>query len=259
MTNELILVSIHRGIGTITLNRPEKRNAMNGQLVRELLQALATMEEHADVKVLMIKGNGDHFCAGADISWMQKMSMVTEDENYDDAQSLSDLLYRLHTFQKPTIVLAHGTTVGGGLGLVSACDIAIAANTALFGFSEVKIGIVPSVVSPYVIAAIGCRMAHYYFLTGERFGAEVAQRIHLVHHVSEESALTSVGEALARTLLENSPKAMAAAKQLIRTVAHENITETLSQKTAQQLAEMRVSPEAQEGLTAFLEKRKPRW
>lgn len=259
MPNEFILVSKSEGMATITLNRPDKRNAMNRQLIGELLQALHELAQDSQTGVLMINSQGDHFCAGADIGWMQAVAAASKDENYDDAQMIADLMYQLHTFPKPTLVLARGTTLGGGLGLLAACDIAIASKNAVFGFSEVKIGITPSIVSPYVVAAIGARAAHYYFLTGERFGAECAYRIGLVHQIVADNALIGSGLALARTLLENSPQAMAAAKQLIRYVATEKITEQLAQKTAEHLAELRATQAAQEGLKAFLEKRKPKW
>lgn len=259
MANDIILISQSEGIATLTLNRPDKRNAMNAELIRALAQALQHCADDKTVRVVMITGNGEHFCAGADIAWMQKIAVASQDENYDDAQLLADLMYQLHHFPKPTLVLAQGTTLGGGLGLLSACDIALAAENAIFGFSEVKIGIAPSIVSPYVIAAIGERVARYYFLTGERFDAKNAYRIGLVHQVTKADHLLATGKALAHTLLENSPHAMEAVKQLIRYVTAHDITEDLSQKTAQHLAEMRATTEAQEGLKAFLEKRKPKW
>jgi methylglutaconyl-CoA hydratase len=246
------------GIARLTLNRPDKRNAMHGPLIAELLHLLRSEALHS-AHVLVIKGNGENFCAGGDIAWMQKIANASDDENYDDAQLLADLLYQLYVFPKPTIVLAHGATLGGGLGLLAAADIAIAANNAAFGLPEVKMGITPSIISPYVISAIGERCAHYYFLTGQRFGAEEAQRIGLIHQVVDEHELASVGLSLAQTLLENSPHALQAAKQLIRKVGKQKITEELTQKTAEHLAEMRRTVQAQEGLSAFLEKRKPKW
>lgn len=259
MTYEYILVAQTNSIATITLNRPDKRNAMNGKLISELLQALRTFSSDEKVRVLMINGKGEHFCAGADISWMQQIATGAYDENYDDAVRLADLMYQLYSFPKPTIVLAHGATLGGGLGLLSACDIAIAAKNASFGFSEVKIGLAPSTISPYVIAAIGERMANYYFLTGNRFGADEAHRINLVHQLTENDALMSVGVTTAENLLKNSPDALTAAKQLIRQVSREKITVGLSQKTAEHLAGLRASEQAQEGLHAFLEKREAKW
>jgi methylglutaconyl-CoA hydratase len=259
MTPQFIVVSITDKIATITLNRPDKRNALNQQIVNELLNTLQSLMVDAQAEIVVIKANGQHFCAGADIACMEEMVLASEDVNYTDAQLLADLMYQLYQFPKPTIILAQGATLGGGLGLLSACDIAIAAADANFGFPEVKLGLAASVISPYVIAAIGERAAHYYFLTGEKFGAGEAHRIGLVHRVVEREALLSVGLTLAKSLLHNGPHAMAAAKQLLRRITQEKITADLAQKTAEHLASLRVSPEAQEGLRAFLEKREPTW
>lgn len=255
---EFITVTAANGIATITLNRPDKRNAMHAPMILELLHALKSLAGDSS-RVLLINGNGENFCAGGDIGWMQKIAAGTEDENYNDAQLLADLLYQLYIFPKPTIVLAHGATLGGGLGLVAAADIAIAAKNASFGFPEVKIGLTPSMISPYVMAAIGERFAHYYFLTGYRFDTDEAHKIGLVQMMTEEDSLQSKGKSLAETLLQNSPLALQSAKQLIRTVARQKMTVDLAQKTSEHLAELRATPEAQEGLRAFLEKRKPRW
>lgn len=257
--SELILVSKSDGIATITLNRPDKRNAMNGHMVKELLHVLPEINKDTHSKILMIKGSGDHFCAGADIGWMQQLATSSYEENYDDAQYLADLMYQLYSFTKPTIVLTHGATMGGGLGLVAACDIAIGTKDSVFSFSEVKIGITPSTISPYVISVIGERAAHYYFLTGERFNAEEAHRIGLLHQITSPDLLISTGMTIAKNLLQNSPQALTAAKQLIRYVTKEKISENLAQKTAEHLANLRVTPQAKEGLSAFLEKRTPVW
>lgn len=246
-------------ITTLTLNRPKKRNAMNGEMVHELLNALQHAANDTHTRVLMIIGNGEHFCAGADIAWMQKISAGSADANYDDAQMLADLMYQLYVFAKPTIVLAHGATLGGGLGLLAACDIAIASKDASFGFLEVKIGLTPSTISPYVLAAIGERAAHYYFLTGERFSASEAYRLGLIQQMTTADALLSTGLSIANILLQNSPAAIIQAKHLIRDIAKEKITQGLVQKTAEHLANVRSSQEAQEGLRAFLEKRSPEW
>lgn len=258
MTYAFIRVSFVDHIATITLNRPEKRNAMHGPLVKELLLALRQCA-HADICVLIIQGNGENFCAGGDIVWMQKIAESSKDENDQDAQLLADMLFELYSFPKPTIVLAQGVTLGGGLGLLAAADIAIATKAATFGMPEVKIGITPSVISPYVISAIGERMAHYYFLTGERFGAAKAHEMRLIHQVTENDALMSTGLCLAKTLIQNSPKALEAVKQLVQFVSGMKINMNLSQKTAQHLAELRMTHEAQEGLRAFIEKRQPIW
>jgi len=259
MLYENIVVTVADHIATILLNRPEKRNAMHGPLIKEMIQALENLMTDSAVQVLVIRGTGEHFCAGADIGWMKQIAAGSYSDNYDDAQLLADFLYNLYHFPKPTVALVHGATMGGGLGIVAACDIAFAAKNASFGFSEVKVGIAPCIISPYVLAAIGERQAHYYFLTGERFNAEEAQRIGFVHRVVENEVLLSTGIALAKTLQKNGPHALTAVKQLIRQVAKEKITEELTQKTAEYLANLRSSPEGEEGLRAFLEKRTPVW
>jgi methylglutaconyl-CoA hydratase len=258
MSTQSIIVEKSEYIATICLNRPEKRNAIHGPMVTELLQALKTFAAD-NSRVLILKGQGAHFCAGGDISWMQKMAASSEDENFDDAQLLADLLYQLYTFPKPTIALAHGASMGGGLGLLAAADMTIAAASATFCLPEVRVGITPSVISPYVIAGIGERAARYYFLTGEAFGAEKGQQLGLVQQVVTPEALQQTGIKMAQILLRNSPKAIYGAKQLIRYVAKKEITESLTQKTAEHLANLRVTPEAREGLQAFLEKREPVW
>lgn len=256
---EYILISKTEHIATISLNRPDKRNAMHAPLIKELLTALKNSINDEQIRVVMLTGQGDNFCAGGDIAWMQKIALGTDSENYDDAQLLADLLFALYSCPKPVIVLAQGAVLGGGLGVLAAADIAIVAKDASFGLPEVKIGITPSMISPYMIAAIGERAAHYYFLTGERFNAERALQLGLVHQIVDNAELVNVGLGLAKKMIENSPKALTAAKHLIRAVAKEQITSQLAQKTAEHLAELRATPEAQEGLKAFLEKRQPKW
>jgi methylglutaconyl-CoA hydratase len=259
MTSQFIVVSSSDGITTIALNRVEKRNAINAELIHELIRALSVIAADGQSRVLLIHGHGDHFCAGADISWLKEMMNAENNKNYQDAYMLADLMYQLYSFPKPTIALAHGATRGGGLGLLATCDIAIATKSATFSFSEVKIGLAASTISPYVIAAMGERAAHYYLLTGEQFSAEEAHRINLIHQISEDEALMSTGITIAKILLQNSPNALIATKQLIRRVSREKISEDLSQKTAEHLVNLSTSREAQEGFKAFLEKRSPRW
>lgn len=255
----MVLVSHVDNIATIVLNRPEKCNALDGALISELATALKNASEDKQIGVIILKAQGDHFCAGADIAWMQKMAQSSKEENSRDAMLLAALIHLIYTLPKPVIVVTQGMTLGGGLGIVAAADIVIAANNASFCFSEVKIGLAPSIVSPYVIAAIGERAARYYFLTAERFGVEQAQHLGLVHHIVEQEALASAGLALARTLLQHGPVAMMEAKHLTQVVTHERITVGLNQFTAEHLAKLRASTEASEGLQAFLEKRLPRW
>lgn len=259
MTESCLIITQEDGIATITLNRPEKRNALNESLIQAFIAALNDLSENNQVRVLIIKGEGEHFCAGGDIKGMQAVATGPFEHNLADATMLADLMYQLHTFEKPTIALAHGSTFGGGLGLLSTCDMVIAAKTATFGFSEVKIGLTPSIVSPYVIAAIGARAAQYYFLTGEQFHALDAKQLGLIHRICEDNVLSEEGLALAKCLIENSPGALTIVKHLVRHVMHEKITPMLVNDTAQHLAHLRATPEAQEGLKSFLEKRKPKW
>lgn len=259
MKMETLTVKKEGHLGIITLNRPEKRNAMNAQMIQELSQVFSQFGSETDIRVVLLTGNGEHFCAGADINWMKSIGTLTETDNVKDAEQLAKLLYQLYQFPKPTIALAHGAVLGGGLGILSVCDIAIAAKSSSFGFPEAKIGIAPSTISPYVIAAIGERAAHYYFLTGTRFDSMEAHRIGLVHQFVEDDVLYQTGHALAQNLLQNGPEALSAVKELLHHVAGEKITPVLGQYTAQHLAKLRKGHEAQEGLAAFLEKRTPQW
>jgi methylglutaconyl-CoA hydratase len=259
MSNEMILVEKQAGIATIYLNRPEKRNAMNQPLMLVLLQQLKDLSLDINTKVVLISGKGDHFCAGGDINAMHEMSLAPLEENKKDACILADLMYQLYNMPQPTIALAQGATRGGGLGLLAASDMVLAAKNASFGFSEVKIGITPSIVSPYVIAAIGRRWAQYYFLTGDTFTVDEACRIGLVHEVTAEKELLNAGIALAQRLLSNSPKALIEAKKLIRQVAGKDVTRELVMMTAEHLMRMRASSEGREGLQSFIDKRPPNW
>jgi methylglutaconyl-CoA hydratase len=253
----IISVATANKVTTNTLNRPQKRNAMNGEMIQALSQHLRALADQPTSQILVFRGEGEHFCAGADIDWMQKIAMANEQENYTDAQSLADLLYQLYIYPKPTIALVHGMVLGGGMGIVAACDIALARGEAQFGFPEVKIGLVPSTISPYILAAIGERAARYYFLTGERFDANEAKKLGLIHQVTDD--LSEASKALTETLAKNGPQALGTVKQLIRHVNAEPLTELLAQKTATHLANLRSTAEAQEGLKSFLEKRKPNW
>jgi methylglutaconyl-CoA hydratase len=254
-----ILVSILDDIATVTLNRPEKRNAMDGLFVTELSDVLNKIANNESARVLIVNANGEHFCAGADIGWMQKLAQSSSEENHQDALQLAGLMQLIYRFPIPVIALVHGATLGGGLGLLAACDIAVAANNASFGFSEVKMGITPSVISPYILAAIGERATRYYFLTAERFGAEEAHRLGLVHRIVALDALTSTGLMIAQALLKNSSSALSEAKRLIQHVSRQEITDELIQFTAGHLSQIRKTTHAQEGLQAFLEKRLPKW
>jgi methylglutaconyl-CoA hydratase len=247
------------GVAKIALNRPEKRNAMNQLLITELTETLKELAINPSVRVVLLSGEGRDFCAGGDIMSMQKMADAPHKENLQDATQLALLLYTLYIFPKPTFAIAHGVTMGGGLGLLACCDVAIAAKDATFCFSEVKIGLTPSVVSPYVISAIGERRARYYFLTGCRFSAEEAQTIGLIHHCVPANRLLESALEYTAQILRNAPQALSEVKKLITHVGLEKISAELIHFTAEHLAKMRASDEAREGLKSFLEKRVPQW
>lgn len=255
MTYQTIHLNQDNHIATITLNRPEKRNAFNGQMVSELSQALTHIEETDRLHAVVIQGTGEHFCAGADLAWMKHLATASKVENLADAKQLADLLYQLNALSKPTIVLAHGATMGGGLGLLAACDIALAECDAVFAFSEVTLGLVPATISPYVVSAIGERLARYYFLTGQRFSADTAYRMHLVHDVHGDlPALITAGQRLAQTLSQYSRSAITHIKQVLTAIRGQSPSPELAALTAEHLAACRTTPDAIAGLNAFFEK-----
>jgi methylglutaconyl-CoA hydratase len=259
MSQDVILVSFHEGIATLTLNRPGKSNALDNLVIKELISAFEQSLDDNKIGVIILNANGDHFCAGADINWMRAAAQTSFEENKKDTMLLAKLLHMIYRSEKPIITLAHGATLGGGLGLMAASDIAIAAETAVFAFTEVKIGITPSVISPYVINAIGARAARYYFLTAERFEAEVALRLNLVHQIAPRAELNNVGMALAKQILQSSKHALIEAKKLILKVNGEKISPELVEFTAEHLATIRTTTEGREGLQSFIEKRPPKW
>src|SRR3990167_6349168 len=254
-----IILEKSNGIAEITLNRPLKCNALNGELITAIATALKQILADSTMRVLIIRGAGDHFCAGGDLQWMQTVVTNGADSNYQDALSLANCLYQLHTFPLPTLALVQGRALGGGAGLLCVCDIVIADKGASFGFPEVKIGLAPSTISPYVLAAIGERLARYYFLTGALFSAEEAKQMGLVHIISKKETLLEEGRLLAGQLLKNGPDALIKTKAFPSRMTNEKITPDIGKITALHLAELRASKEAGEGLKAFLEKRLPAW
>ncbi|MCH8000083.1 MAG: enoyl-CoA hydratase/isomerase family protein [Proteobacteria bacterium] len=246
------------GVAWVTLTRPEVHNAFDDTLIAELRAVLGGFASDERVRAVVLGAQGRSFSAGADLNWMQRMAGYSERENLDDARALVDLMRTLYELPKPTLALVQGPTYGGGVGLVACCDIAIAAETANFCFSEVRLGLIPAAIGPYVIAAIGERAARRYFLTAETFSAREALRIGLVHDVVPDEALRDIGRRVIKALLRGGPNAQVAAKDLILTISGRPLDD-LAEETAKRIARLRVSEEGREGIAAFLEKRKPGW
>ncbi|HVZ44021.1 MAG TPA: enoyl-CoA hydratase/isomerase family protein [Ramlibacter sp.] len=246
-------------IATVTLDRPDMRNAFNEELIAQLAEAFRTLGARDDVRCIVLAANGPAFCAGADLNWMRRMAGYSREENLADAGALAQMLQALYACPKPTIAKVHGDAYAGGVGLVAACDIAVAADSANFCLTEVRLGLIPATISPYVIRAMGARAAHRLFLTAERFVAREAHRIGLVHEVTAAGGLDARVREIAQALCAGSPEAMKACKRLVLDVAGEEITPALVARTVEGIADARASAEGREGVQAFLEKRKPAW
>ena len=253
------LIDDPRGFATLWLNRPDKNNAFNAQMIRELILALDEVQSQPALRFLLVRGRGKHFSAGADLAWMQQAAELDYNTNLDDARELAELMYNLAKLKIPTLAVVQGAAFGGALGLISCCDMAIAADDAQFCLSEVRIGLAPAVISPFVVQAIGERAARRYALTAERFSAQRAQQIGLI---AEHYPLTALDEQAALwvdNLLLNSPQAMRASKDLLREVGSGELTPALRRYCESAIARIRTSAEGQEGLRAFLNKRTPGW
>ena len=247
------------GNATLTLNRPEVHNAFDPEMVDALTATLRQLEANDKVRAIVITGAGRNFCAGADIEHMKRTAKFSREQNLENARATSLMLQTLHGLAKPTVACVRGAARGGGVGLVSACDIAIAERGASFRLSEVKLGIIPAMISPFVIAAIGRRQSHRYMISGEEFDAAEACRIGLVHDICEEPDLNERVGRMLGSLSTSGPNAIIAIKKLIPEVAGARVDDKLMETVAQRIAGVRVTPEAQEGLSAFLEKRKTAW
>lgn len=249
-------VEIADGVARVVLNRPELHNAFDEGLIQSLTQTFEALREDDSVRVVMLMGEGRSFCAGADLNWMGKMVHYSFQENLEDARALARMFEAIDHCPKPVVGRVHGAAMGGGAGLVAVCDVAVTVPSAKFAFSEVKLGLIPSVIAPYVVRKIGMGHARALFITGERFDAETALRIGLVHRVVPPESLDEAVNALVQECLSNGPIAMASAKMLLH--ATQTLPpDELRSLTIARIAELRVSPEGQEGIRAFLEKRKP--
>jgi methylglutaconyl-CoA hydratase len=257
--SDMLLQTTDKGVHTITLNRPEIRNAFNDVLIGEIHQAFDAVSRRSDVRCVVLAANGPAFCAGGDLNWMRRMADYTREQNLADAQALAQMLHTLDQCPHPTIARVQGDVFAGGLGLLSACDVVVSADSATFCLSEVRIGLIPATISPYVVRAIGARAARRYFMTAERFSAAEAHRIGLVHESVPADQLDATVQTLVQTLCANSPMAVRDAKRLVDTVAGQVIDEALIARTVAGIADSRASVEGKEGVQAFLDKRKPNW
>lgn len=255
---QTILFSRHKKVARISLNRPEVHNAFNATMIRELAEAFEEAKKDKSVRVVVLTGTGESFCAGADLNWMREIIHYSYEQNLKESMEVAELMHKIYTLPRPTIARINGAAIGGGSGLFSACDIAIASERAKFGLSEVKIGLVPAAISPYVIRRIGESAAHELFLTGERFDARRAFEISLINKVVPHEELDDKVEEVIFLLLSSGPEAMASCKELLFKIPAMTAEEAKAY-TAAMIAHLRVSQEGQEGMAAFLEKRKPKW
>jgi methylglutaconyl-CoA hydratase len=248
-----------RGFVTLWLNRPEKNNAFNAEMIRELVLAIDQVQADKSLRFLLLRGRGRHFSAGADLAWMQQSAKLDFDANLTDARELAELMYSLYHLKLPTLAVVQGAAFGGALGLIACCDMAIGAHDAQLSLSEVRIGLAPAVISPFVVKAIGERATRRYAMTGERFSGERARELGLLSETYAAAELDDGVNNWVDNLLLNSPQAMRASKDLLREASSGSLSPALRRYTENTIARIRVSPEGQEGLNAFLEKRKPAW
>jgi methylglutaconyl-CoA hydratase len=259
MTTTLVITEPSRHIAQISLSRPEVRNAFNDAVIIELTQAFKDLSVRSDVRCIVLAAEGAAFCAGADLNWMRRMADYSHDENLADAAKLAVMLRTIYECPKPTVARVQGDVYAGGMGLVAACDVAVSVDSAHYCLSEVKLGLIPATISPYVIRAMGARAAHRYFLTAERFSASEACRIGLVHEVVSVDQLDAKVAEITQHLCSAGPEAMKTCKKLVQDVADREISQPLIDSTVAGIAAIRASAEGKEGLQSFLQKRKPSW
>ena len=259
MPFQALQIELTGPVATLWMNRPDLHNAFDEILIAELTAACIALDEDKDIRIVILAGRGKSFSAGADLNWMKRAANNGLDDNLNDARALARMLRTLAEMRKPTIARIQGAALGGGMGLAAACDIAVASTKAVFATSEVKFGIIPSAISPYVLRAIGARQASRYFQSAERIDATRAREIGLVHEVVEPEQLDAKVQEIVDALLQGGPLAQSAAKDLIRAVDGRMVNETLVEDTAHRIAHLRATPEAREGIAAFLDKRQPNW
>jgi methylglutaconyl-CoA hydratase len=252
-------IAVAQHVGAVTLNRSDVRNAFNDEVIAEITQAFAELGARDDVRCIVLAAEGTAFCAGADLNWMRRMADYSREENLADAGKLAEMLRVIYECPKPTVARVQGDVYAGGMGLVACCDVAVSADTAGFCLSEVKLGLIPATISPYVIRAMGARAAHRYFLTAERFSAQEALRMGFVHEVVSADALDAKVDEIVQALVKNSPNAVKVCKKLVQEVGGLEISQPLIRKTVEGIADIRASAQGREGVSAFLGKRKPSW
>lgn len=258
--NDTVLLEVNeQGIATVTLNNPDKHNAFDDGIIKQLTDIFNDISKRDDISIMILASNGKSFSAGADLGWMKRMAGYSYEDNLKDANALAQMLKALNFLPQTTIAKIQGAAFGGAVGLASCCDIVIASTKASFCLSEVKLGLIPATISPYVVDAIGLKASRRYFQTAERFFADKAQQLGLVDEVVAPEALTDEVSAMVTTLLANGNQARRQAKKLSQDVAFQTIDDNLLKDTSERIAAIRVSPEGQEGLTAFFEKRAPNW
>ena len=256
----VLLALADNGIATLCLNRPQVRNAFDDNMIASLISAIESVEQQPQAKVLVLKANGEHFSAGADLNWMARMADNSPAQNLADAKQLARLMDVLNRLSKPSVAIIQGAAYGGAVGLAACCDMVFADANSTFCLSEVKLGLIPAVISPYVVRAIGERQARRYCISAEPFDAQTAKSLGLVHQVAENSqALQQQSQQWLDKLLKNAPLAMTAAKKLVMDVSNKQIEPALIADTAERIAKIRASEEGIEGLSAFLQKRSPSW
>ncbi|MBC3920183.1 enoyl-CoA hydratase/isomerase family protein [Undibacterium sp. CY18W] len=256
---ETLDIEIANHVATVTLNRPDVRNAFNETTIAEITRVFRDLDKDGSIRAIVLAANGPAFCAGADLNWMKKMADYTHEENLADAGQLADMLHTIYRCSKPVVAKVQGDCYAGGMGLVAACDVAVSVDTAHFCLSEVKLGLIPATISPYVIKAMGESAARRYFITAERFTAAEAHRTGFVHELATAELLDAKVAEIVKALVSNSPNAVRQAKRLVQDVASRELTPTLIAATVEGIAQIRASDEGREGVRSFLEKRKPDW
>ena len=254
-----ILVNFEKNIAKVILNRPEVHNAFNNVLINDLYDVFDKLKDEKELRVIILTGNGKSFCAGADLNWMKSVINYSYEQNIEETLKLAKLMYLIFTHPKPIIARINGSAIGGGVGLMSVCDILISDENAMFGLSEVKLGLVPAAISPFVMSRIGEPQARELFITGERITAKRAVKLNLINYAVSSENLDNMVNEKVNFILQNGPEAIKSVKEMIFKVGHILRIDEINGYTAELIAKLRLSPEGQEGMNAFLEKRKPKW